>query len=62
MFLASCSISETVDLGSTSQAICNGFETPIEQLADSILDNQENTPEEIILRGTQVIRVYDGVC
>lgn len=69
VFLGACSVPEGVvtskvskELESRDSALCGGLKGPIDDLAGAILDNQQKTPKEVILKGTVVIRGYDEGC
>lgn len=43
-------------------AFCSGLATPIDTLADTILEYQTSTPDAVVLAATKVIVGYDGGC
>lgn len=61
----SCSISETdrlINREATDSALCERLKVPINELADELILEQEKTPTGVILKGSKVIRGYDGGC
>jgi hypothetical protein len=46
----------------TTNAFCEGLRTPIDELADALVNHGESTPDSVILTGTKVILGYDGGC
>lgn len=59
MLLSNCSNSDRIP---ELNALCSGLEAPVDDLADSVLNNSEDTPDEVILSATKVIVAYDGGC
>lgn len=50
-----------------SEAVDSSFCTPtvaeaFDDLANELVREQEKTPEGVILKGSKVIRIYDGGC
>ncbi len=52
----------TVDNEANDSALCEGLRVPVDDLAEALLSNKEKTPDEVIIRGTTVIRGYDSGC
>lgn len=46
----------------TSAGICDGLHDAIDDHAESIVENQKETPAQVIITGTRVIRGYDEGC
>lgn len=51
-----------VNQKANDSALCSELKTPVDDLANSLLDNQEKTPANVINKGTVVIRGYDAGC
>lgn len=45
-----------------TSGLCDGLKVPMDDLADSILSNQEKTPDPVVIAGTRVINGYDRGC
>jgi hypothetical protein len=61
MLLTACSISET-DKVVSDGALCDGLSEPIDTFADTLLKYQKETPAQVIITGTRVIKGYDSGC
>lgn len=46
----------------TDSAICIGLEQPVDSFVAAMLRNKENTPDEVIIEGTRVVKGYDAAC
>jgi hypothetical protein len=49
-------------LKARDSALCEALEVPVDDLAGAIVTNQKETPDEVIIKGTTVIRGYDAGC
>lgn len=58
LFLTGCGIANV----ETSGGVCRGLDKPVDRLADTIIDNSEDTPEDVIVAGGQVVVAYDAGC
>lgn len=47
---------------SADSALCSGLKDPVDDLAGALLKRQKETPDEIIIKGTTLIKGYDSVC
>jgi len=65
MLLTACSISGTdkvVSDRAASGALCDGLSEPIDTFADTLLEYHKETPAQVIITGTRVIKGYDSGC
>ena len=64
MLLTACSTSgiEIKTREATDSAICEGLREPIDTFVDVVIKEQKNTPDEVIIKGTRVVKGYDSVC
>jgi hypothetical protein len=63
--MTACSTSnvdKVTDRVSTDSALCEGLKDPVDKFADAVLRNHKNTPDEVIIEGTKVIKGYDAGC
>lgn len=67
--VGACGIPERVlqaevakELEARDSALCGGLKAPVDDLVDAIISNKEKTPDEVIIKGTVVIRGYDEGC
>lgn len=61
LLISSCSQTELATLNTTS-AICEGLKEPIDTLAETLVEEQEKTPDRVLINGTRVIKGYDVGC
>jgi hypothetical protein len=57
---ATSTIEKVTDREAIDAAACE-LSVPIDELANAIIDNQKNTPDEVIIKGTTVIKGFDGL-
>lgn len=57
MLLSSCGIANVQTNG-----LCEGLQEPVDDLAQTLLDNAQKTPAPVIVTGTRVIQGYDAGC
>lgn len=51
-----------IALESQDSALCEALDGPVDDLANTIVREQKNTPSDVITRGTVVIRGFDEGC
>ena len=61
MLLTACSTS-VIENEANDSALCEGLREPIDTFVDVIIREQKNTPDEVIIKGTRVVKGYDSVC
>jgi len=53
---------KATDREAADNALCGGLKDPVDDLADAIIINQKETPAQVIVTGTRVIKGYDSEC
>lgn len=68
-FLTACTVPQAlvdrevaIALEAQDSALCEALDGPIDDLANTIVREQKNTPSDVITRGTVVIRGFDEGC
>lgn len=65
MLMTACSTSslgKALDREASSAALCEGLKVPLDDFAGELVTRQKNTPDEVIIKGTKVIRIVDSGC
>ena len=65
LLMTACSISATdkaVNREASDGALCEGLNEPVDSFAASLLYYKKDTPDEVIIRGTRVVKGYDSEC
>ena len=52
----------STSLQATDNAICIELKVPIDSLATTLVAEQEKTPDEVIIKGSTVVRGFDKAC
>jgi len=61
MLITACSISATGTEANDS-ALCEGLKAPVDEFVEVLIDKQKETPDEVIIKGTTVVKGYDSGC
>lgn len=61
LLLTACSTS-AIDREVNDTALCRGLIAPTDTLAETILRNSSNTPDQVIIDGTTLIKTIDAGC
>ena len=55
-------IDATTARQANDSALCAELREPVDTWVEAMLDNQEKTPEPVIVTGTRVVKGYDSGC
>lgn len=61
MFLTACSTS-VLDREVNDTALCRGLIAPTDKFAETVIRNSTNTPEQVIIDGTALVKTIDAGC